>query len=304
MTRYLLLVLSLLLPVTLASPAAAQVVGKKKVVKLDIDLSEHKTKHYLIEYESVIPKSTVEKIGKELEDILEQYVRLFRAKPKEPLHVLFMDSQNTFEQVGGKPSVAGFYSRGPVEIEAGKKRRAARYLFIRQAPFYELVSTTYHEAFHQYLDMYVGFKAETPIWFDEGMASYFEEMQRDPGGGKNRKLNPKRIDKRKLRMVKSAVTTRTHIPLEKLIDARYEEFHDKSDKSTEALYYGQSFSVICFFMEKTEGRAIVAFMKTLKNKPKEPEAAHAKLFGKDRKNVKKVEAMWKDYLRRVKLPRK
>ena len=102
---------------------------------------------------------------------------------------------------------------------------------------------------------------------------------------------PKKIHKRKIRMVKEAIRTRSHIPLPKLIDATHEQFHEK-DK--EDLHYHESFSVMYFFMHNTRGKAAIKFAKTLKE-TKDPEAAHATLFGKDRKRLKKMEALWKSF---------
>ena len=81
------------------------------------------------------------------------------------------------------------------------------------------------------------------------------------------------------------------IPLEKLIDATHEQF-DEKDK--EDLYYHQSFSVMYFFMQNTKGKAALKFAETLRE-TKDVKAADATLFGKDRKNLKKMENLWKGY---------
>jgi len=292
------------LPITLAAilaafsfcaPSGAQVIGERKVKKIQVQWAPPLlTKNYEILHESAIPASTVGRIGQELEEILEQYVRLFGIKPKERFKVKFLDSTNTYEQEGGDLSHPGYYNPG------------SRNLVLKQMPFYDLIPTCYHEAFHQYIHMYVGYDRRgdvIPIWFNEGMAMYYEGMERDPGGGNNRRpLNPRKIKMRKLRMVKSAVFTRSSIPLEKLIDADYKQFHDKDN---EQLHYNQSFALVYFFMEKSSFRAPLAFAKALrqtKDDAKAVEVANAKLFGKQRKNLKKVEAMWKSYMSQVKIP--
>jgi hypothetical protein len=113
--------------------------------------------------------------------------------------------------------------------------------------------------------------------------------------GKSEKLSALHINRRKLRMVKDAAMTRQTIALEQLIDAGYDEFHDKEK---EGLYYHQSFAVIDYFMLTTRGKAVRNYMKELK-KTKDVEAANAKLFGKERKNLSKVEKKWKSYILKI-----
>jgi len=271
----------------LSLPAAsAQIVGEKKVKEIDIVWAEsYRTKHYEIRYEEAIRKSTVKRIGKELEDILAEYVKLFRFRPEGTLVVKFLDSPNTYEQEGGDPSHPGYYNPG------------TRYLVLRQMAFRDLIPTVYHEAFHQYLQEYVGEGTSIPTWYNEGMAMYFERMQRNPGGKKA--LNPKKIKHRNLRMVKDAVFTRSAIPLEKLVDAGYKEFHDKE---TETLHYNQSFAVIYFFMKAAGGKKPLAYARTLR-KTQDVEESNAKLFGKERKKLAKVEQTWKRYIAEVEIPK-
>tara|TARA_B100000809_G_scaffold146373_1_gene143918 strand:- start:2125 stop:2994 length:870 start_codon:yes stop_codon:yes gene_type:complete len=259
---------------------AQEKIGKARA-KIKIVWAELNTKNYKIEYEAAIPAQTAHKIGQELEDILVQYQTLFRFKPSKKMLVRFMDSLNTYEQVGGNPRMAGFYNPG------------SGYLVIKQMPFYDLVPTVYHEAFHQYLHAYVG-DVQIPIWFNEGMAVYFEGMQRDEKS-KTNALNPRLIKRGKIRMVKDAINTRTQIPLETLLKVTHEEFHDKEN---EALYYSQSFAVMFYFMQLSRGKAALNYMKELK-KTGDPEVANTKLFGKKMKNLKKIESHWKGYIRKL-----
>ena len=260
--------------------SAQERIGKARG-KIKIAWSELNTKNYKIEYEAVIPVQTAQKIGGELEDILVQYQGLFRFKSSKKMLVRFMDSENTYEQVGGDPRMAGFYNPG------------SGYLVIKQLPFYDLIPIVYHEAFHQYLHSFVG-DVQIPIWFNEGMAVYFEGMQRDEKS-KTRALSPKLIKRGKIRMVKDAINTRTQIPLETLLKVTHEEFHDKENES---LYYSQSFAVMFYFMQLSRGKAALNYMKELK-KSGDSEAANAKLFGKKMKNLKKIEAGWKNYIRKL-----
>lgn len=280
-SRLNLSVLSVLFVFALSPLLPAQEVIKGKRRRIRIEWAKYATEHYTFRYESVIPAEIVQKVAAELEDILKQYTRLFRYEHKQKFRVKFLDSLNTYEQEGGDPSHPGYYLP------------SKRYLVLRQMPYYRLIPTVYHEAFHQYLHAYVGDEVEIPIWFNEGMAMYYEEMQRDDNREKT--LNPNKIRKRKIRMVKDAIRTRSQIALEKLVDATHDEFHDKEK---EDLYYHQSFAVMYFFMQKTRGKAAVDFARELKES-KSVEAANATLFGKDRKRLKRMEKLWLSYTLRL-----
>jgi hypothetical protein len=158
--------------------------------------------------------------------------------------------------------------------------------------YYELMPTVYHEAMHQYLHSVVGEGVGIPIWFDEGMAEYFEGIQEDK---KTRKLDAKLIDKRKMRMVQDKIRTRTVLPLEKLIGATHEDFHDK-DRETQ--YYNQSFAVVYYLMQSSGGKLVHDYIQELKGK-RGIQAANEKLFGKDLKKLKQFEASWKAYISKL-----
>jgi len=279
-----LLVLGALLA---ASPAPAQdEVGKRERKKVVIEWAKTETKNYTIEFEKVIPNSTVAGIGSELERALEQYILVFKHKPEQKLKAKFLDSLNTYEQEGGNVGAAAHFDPG------------SEYLVLQQLPFYQLVPTAYHEAFHQYLHFYVGKSTPIPLWFNEGMASYFEQMQETRGAKK--KLDHKLIDNRQLRMIQQKIITRTAIPLAQLLAAGHEEFHPADDKQKEGLHYTQSFSVIYFFMQGMGGKPVFQFAEELK-KTKSVDAANEKIFGKELKNLKSIEGKWKQYIAQVQI---
>lgn len=253
-------------------------VGRKERRKILIGWAKQESKNYSIQYEKVIPLTTVKQINDALEDVLTQYVLVFKYKPEEKLKVKFLDSMNTYEQEGGDPSHPGFFN--------------GQFLVIKQMPFYDLVPIVYHEAFHQYIHYFMGKGVTIPTWFNEGSAMYFEGIQKNKG---TKKLDYKMIENRKLRMVRDKVFTRSTIPLDKLVDATYEQFHEKEN---EDLHYNQSFGLIYFFMQGMGGKPVFDFASELK-KTKDVKAATEKIFGKDRKNLKSIEAKWKEYLTKV-----
>lgn len=283
-------VVAMLLTMVVAGSLRAQDVVSRRREKIAIAWSELETskKSYRIQYESVIPRATVEKVAKELEEVLAVYVKLFRHKPKEQLRVKFLDSPNTYEQEGGDPSHPAHYNP------------RTEHLVIRQMAFYQLFPTIYHEAFHQYLHVYVGKEVHVPIWFNEGMAVYYEGMQRERNK-RNPKLDPEQVNIRRIRMVKSAIFSRTAIPFTTLIDATHEDFHDK-DKET--LYYNQSFAVIYFLMKASGGKLPARYMLEMKKTKGDVEAANAKLFGRKRRNLESLERKWKGFIAKLEIPDK
>ena len=275
---------------SLPAPSHAQEeVGKREAKKIVIEWATYdKAPNYKIEHEKAVPVATVKKVADALEDVLSQYVLVFRFKPKEKLKVKYLDSRNTYLQEGGKPSTAGHFSPSD------------EYLVILQSPFYELFSTVYHEALHQYLHFYIGRGVEIPTWFNEGLASYYGEIQVNKA---TKKLDYKLIANRKLRISRDKILTRSAIPLATLFEASYNEFHDKEDGAKEGLYYDQSFAVIYFFMQGMGGKPVFQFAEELK-KTKDPALAYEKILGKERKNLKAIEEQWKQYIAQAKIVEK
>jgi len=262
---------------------AQQELGRNQRKRIPIQWSELQTKHYLLRFESVIPAPTAQRVAASLEEVLEQYIKVFKFKPGgDKFKVKFLDSMNTYEQEGGDPS------------HPGKYFLTDDTLILRQMPFYQLLPTVYHEAMHQYLHRYVGPGTPIPIWFDEGMAMYFEGMQANP---RTKKLNHRRIDNRKLGRVQRALMTRTEIPFQELIDADHEKFHEKNK---EELHYSQSFAVAYFLMNGMGARKALNYAKILKE-TQSIEAADASIFGKERKKLKSLAKKWKAFILRVKL---
>jgi hypothetical protein len=261
---------------------AQEELGKKQREKIKIEWAQYEAKNYAAEYESVIPLSTVKQVCEGMEEALAQYVTVFKFAPKEKFKVKFLESLNTYEQEGGDPSHPGYFNPG------------SGYLVIRQLPFYNLMPTVYHEAFHQYLEAYMGKGAPIPTWYNEGLAMYYEGMQKSR---QTKKLDYKLIDNRKIGRLKEAIFTRSALPLQKLVDATHAEFHEKEK---EELYYSQSFAFMYFLMQGLGGKQVLEFAKELK-KSKDVSLADDKIFGKKRKSLGAIEKKWKEYVLGLKL---
>jgi hypothetical protein len=269
--------------VLLARTAGAQdEIGKRERAKIEIQWAERSSKHYTVNYESIVPVATVKQVEEALEDVLAVYVSVFKFEPKEKFKIKFLDNPNTYEQEGGDPSHPGHFNPRTEE------------LVIQQMPFFDLLPTVYHEAFHQYFQAHIGKDVPIPTWFNEGLAQYFEGIKKNK---QTKKLDSKLIDNRKMTRLKEALFTRSALPLEKLVDATYEEFHDKEK---EELHYSQSFAFLYFVMQAMGVKPASQVAEELK-KTKDVKAAMDKLFGKGRKNLKAMERKWKEYVLALKI---
>jgi len=270
---------------------AQEEIGKKGGGPVDIEWATLESKNYFIKYESVIAGGVVKEIKDALEEILAQYTAIFKFTPKEKFKVKFLNNMRSYEDQGGDPSHPGYFNPG------------SGYLVIREMEFYHLIPTVYHEAFHQYLQAYLPKGTEIPTWFNEGLAMYYEGIQRNK---QTKQLDPKLIDYRKIIGTRDAIMTRTAIPLEKLIDATHNDFHHKEN---EDLHYSQSFGFVYFLMQGMGGKPVMQYAAELKkstDKTSVPAVALAneKIFGKGRKNMKAIERRWKEYVLGLKLEEK
>src|SRR5437870_1095053 len=103
-------VLVVLSPLFLSAQAFGQEEVKRERKQIEIVWAKQEFKSYSIQFEKIIPLSTVKQIGDALEEVLTQYMLVFKFKPEEKLKVKFLDSENTYEQEGGDPSHPGFYN--------------------------------------------------------------------------------------------------------------------------------------------------------------------------------------------------
>ena len=73
-----------------------------------------------------------------------------------------------------------------------------------------------------------------------------------------------------------------------------------STKDRENLYYTQSFAMAYYIMKVLKPKTALQFMVTLR-KTKDVEAANKRLFGKERKNLPRMEKHWENYILKVEI---
>ncbi|MBL9086676.1 MAG: DUF1570 domain-containing protein [Planctomycetia bacterium] len=114
-----------------------------------------------------------------LEEALTQYrvrVRPLKAGPKRLYRVYLFSGKAGFERYRGDSSLFG--GKG-MENAAGIYSPMLKQLLIWNLESRdEMIVTIRHEGFHQYLDRLL---PDPPVWFDEGLAVYYEGMKRVAG---------------------------------------------------------------------------------------------------------------------------
>lgn len=131
-----------------------------------------------------------------------------------------------------------------------------------------------HELGHIIFREFVGFKADVPLWMDEGVASYQERARR---WGSNQK-------------VRQAIKDNTFIPLNELSRRALAS----ADKDTVELFYAEAASVV-YYLITTFGRyKFENFCEELKGGKTFEQALASSYIRFD--NIEGLERSWKGYL--------
>lgn len=133
-----------------------------------------------------------------------------------------------------------------------------------------------HEMGHIIFREFVGFyNYAVPIWLDEGVASYQENLRRAIAN----------------RIVKEAMEENSFIDLEKLSNFSPQSFRDSRLVS---LFYAESLSIIDFLIKEFGSDNFVLFCQNLRDK-KNLEAALRSTYPFS--NIKELDRTWQRYLR-------
>jgi hypothetical protein len=132
-----------------------------------------------------------------------------------------------------------------------------------------------HELGHIIFRAYIGFTAEVPLWFEEGVAIYQEKAKRL---GANHS-------------VKEAITKGQFIPLTQLSGMR---LYKNSDHQVVDLFYTESASAIYYLITELGEQEFYLLCKELKNNTPFEEALH-KIYLRF-KNIDELNKAWVEYL--------
>lgn len=259
------------------------------------------TRNYTIEY--ACRKDFADRVGKELEQILTLYQRVIpSSKGVERGRVKIFDCEADFQYYGQAPGAAAYWSPMQREIVAyrfeGRKVKAFEgneemTVAEEKNPEEVTFNILYHEAFHQYMENYMGISRDVyvPSWINEGMGDYFFGGRWLKNGKFEIGLNDWRLE-----TIHAAVKANKHVPLKKIV------YYKQSDYYSDAgLCYAEGWAICYFFMsdegkKKGYDRYITAMYNECKKSGERGEAKKAtdKVFaGCD---FEKLEAEWKAFV--------
>lgn len=189
------------------------------------------TENYIVVY-NTSDQPLVRRIVKDLENIRKKYIELF--PPSGPIEavstVRICSGMSEYYSYGGPRGSAGYWYDVTEELvlpDATKRKKGEK------TDKSDTFIILYHEALHQNIHYSAG-KLSPHSWFNEGYGDYFSGSEISGGKVKRIGLNPWRLG-----TIKSAVSARKHVPLEKII--RYEQ----ADYYRNAgLCYAQGWSII------------------------------------------------------------
>ncbi|MCZ6691253.1 MAG: DUF1570 domain-containing protein [Planctomycetota bacterium] len=246
-----------------------------------------KTKHYKIY--SMLGGTLTEEIAKRQELILKEYKRVFPKKkfPKVKEKVVF--PVLIFESRGGYEAFSRANGFDP-ETAVGYYSPSHKYTVLFYGTDESLISTLFHEAFHQFLDHVLPNTKSIPTWLNEGLASFFGGAKYDKKFG-TVSVQPGDVNVSDINQTRKAMLTDSHVGLEELMKTPHEKFHEEEQES---LYYSQGLSVVYFLINwggkrKTGIKLLVSYFKALEA-GKDIEEAYAEVF---EKKMPKMEKYWK-----------
>lgn len=138
---------------------------------------EYKSSNYHVV--SDIDLDTCRKAALVLEDALADFrghVRSLKPEPRRLYRVYLFSGRASFQDY--VEDALAFAGKAPEQV-AGLYSPVLKQLLIWNLPDRdEMMKTVRHEGFHQYLDRLL---PDPPVWFNEGLAVYFEDMKRVNG---------------------------------------------------------------------------------------------------------------------------
>ncbi|MHC4201750.1 MAG: DUF1570 domain-containing protein, partial [Planctomycetota bacterium] len=226
------------------------------------------------------------KVAARMDGIFREYQRrlVFKEKITEKFVVKVYGSQSEYLAQGGPPGSAAYFHQMKREL-VGFKQRTEDLLF----------RSLYHEGMHQFLMFYV---PNPPIWFNEGLAKYFENAKYMRGARSSSALQY-RVGKKDTLLSMSAKRAATQgrlVPLRKLTGMSKREFYNPVSRH---LNYSQAWALTHFMIEG--GNPLLKklwkdYFFALRDGATQEEA-NKKTFGK--LNPRLLESLFKKYVMRL-----
>ncbi len=223
------------------------------------------------------------KIGLRMDGIFKEYQKrlVFKEKVTDRFVVKIYGSRLEYLKHRGPPNTAAYFSSGRRELVG-----------YRQPSDDQLFEQLYHEGMHQFLHFYV---PNPPIWFDEGLAQYFETAK--PRRASSGKKPSYRIfvKKNALGYFGRSLDRGSVIPLRKLIAMSREEFYG----AKRSLCYAEAWAFTYFLLESRNDRLKRLWLDYFfaLRKGADQEEVNRKVFG--RVDLNRLERMFEEYVKRL-----
>ncbi len=226
-----------------------------------------------------LPTEEARDLAKFLDQMFVSYARIFKYKEhrKAPLNVYVFSSREDFLAYGESKGLGamvmglrGFFSLG---IKAMASYGSGD----------ELRRVLAHEGTHQFITLVTKLTHQPPLWFHEGLATYFETASWEKGKLTLGALNRERLSALALMCPEGRFVPM--IPLRHLLAAR--EFTP--------LHYAEAWSFVYFLLRAEDGRNADVLNRyfILIQQREDPVKAFAKAF---RAPLDKVEKAWRTYV--------
>ena len=135
------------------------------------------------------------------------------------------------------------------------------------------------------------YAANSPFWFEEGFAGYFEGLQVDPYGGATDLVNEKMLG-----VVRNALRDSSHCPLFELMDLQHVEFYGLAGARKSAwpriTLYAESWSLL-FYLLSSGDPAAAQFLNLVARRLDSGRWSQARY----RQTLKELEPLWKEYIK-------
>lgn len=226
------------------------------------------------------------KVGHRMNGIFKEYQKrlIFKEKVTDRFVVKIYSSRSEYLKHGGPPRTVAYFSSGRRELVG-----------YRQPSDDQLFEQLYHEGMHQFLHFYV---PNPPIWFDEGLAEYFETARRSRARSAKRPTYRILPNYDALESFKRSLRNRSSIPLWKLLAMSREEFYGPKM----ALCYAESWAFTHFLVESKDKRLNKLWFNyffSLRDGA-DQEEVNRKVFG--RVDLNRLEKMFEEYVKQLRLP--
>ncbi|MCE9590045.1 MAG: DUF1570 domain-containing protein [Planctomycetes bacterium] len=266
---------ALLLLISLAHAAAAQVVPETVTHDPPPKLTSFKSKFYTVQTNLTVEEARP--IAEHMDAVFAEYSRRFASFPArnaELMPLYLLRTQKQYEGLLGSNGINAANTGGMFFIQRTIQGLAT---FTQGRNLSATYVVLQHEGFHQFAYSRMG--TNLPIWVNEGLAQYFEDGILTQQHGMYVGL----ANARRLASVQSAIAHSSILDIDELLARSQDEWHQIVVAGGEGagLQYDQSWSLVYFLIHGDSGKYKAAFEKylTLVSQGRSSVSAFSQSFG-------------------------